>query len=630
MGFSRFYDPRAAFLFFMFFGVLFVVKSPAHQGKDSFLIQGMSPEIKKRTQKAFDFLEEKLQASNKQHISFGNIEALIPDLDFMKNSDGFVTPHLQNVIFQIEKKYGSYMDPSAKALFQSFVARAAGRIATGFVKPMDQTPFFLKNLGPYHDYQSKTALPREVDVAIVGAGLTGASAAFFLSKTMKPGEQIALLDKEGVSEGASGRNGGIFGTWPQSFIKEYLDLVTTRRAFNEAAFPQYHSTAQAIRAREQARLFVQMGKDNAALIRKIVEEEKIDADFSDAGFLHIADSAKEEAALELDVKLSKEFDLNMEIWSAEKIFAETGIPTEFGGKFIRGFGNYHPYKFVNGLVESSLKRGLQLYTQTHVYALEKSVRGQESITLVTSRGVIVAKKVIIATDGYTSKWLPELNMVAPYQAQIVDLAGVLNRLKGITVTAWNGDQYFNGPRSTHVVDSAGNPLMTLHFGGAPDIPVVDADLPYVSDEVFQLVMRQVAEKFPDLAGRPPVTLSTGVFGSTPDRFPILGIFYRKGRPYPSVILSVGTQGFGGTMCVVCGETAAEMARGDYRHLVDVQNRRAPPKYFSMTRFTDLLAPTRADHSQPQSSMSSESTVPSILGKPRKQPNAAVKCWESNH
>ena len=106
-----------------------------------------------------------------------------------------------------------------------------------------------------------------VDVAIVGGGFTGLSAAYHL-KTAEPGLNIALLESQVVGFGASGRNGGfsvtLFG----------LSMSITALRFGKA------------RAKE-AHLYMEQAVDTT---RDLITELGIDCDYEHPGFLRVATS----------------------------------------------------------------------------------------------------------------------------------------------------------------------------------------------------------------------------------------------------------------------------------------------------------------------------------------------------
>src|SRR5262245_13571859 len=68
--------------------------------------------------------------------------------------------------------------PAAAALFQQLLARLGVASTRPISLPLDRQPYWLRSGHPLANYQSRSDLPAEADVVIIGAGLTGASAAY--------------------------------------------------------------------------------------------------------------------------------------------------------------------------------------------------------------------------------------------------------------------------------------------------------------------------------------------------------------------------------------------------------------------------------------------------------------------
>ena len=70
---------------------------------------------------------------------------------------------------------------------------------------MEPTKPYWLNDAPYQDFRSTAELPARADVVVIGGGITGVSTAYFLRKH---GVEVTLLERRGLSGGATGRNGG--------------------------------------------------------------------------------------------------------------------------------------------------------------------------------------------------------------------------------------------------------------------------------------------------------------------------------------------------------------------------------------------------------------------------------------
>lgn len=69
-------------------------------------------------------------------------------------------------------------------------------------------PYWRTQLHAIDSYRSSDALPKECDIAIIGAGMAGVMTAYHLCKLMRGGEpSIVMLEAREVCSGATGRNG---------------------------------------------------------------------------------------------------------------------------------------------------------------------------------------------------------------------------------------------------------------------------------------------------------------------------------------------------------------------------------------------------------------------------------------
>ena len=171
---------------------------------------------------------------------------------------------------------------------------------------MKLTPYWLDTSERGPD-RSRTEVDGKVDVAVVGAGLTGLSAALHLARK---GANVAVLEKEIVAWGASGRNGG---------------MCTPGLAFG---------IGQAI-ARfglPSAKAFYQLYEDAVETVEKLVAEEGIDCDFARTGKMKVASKPEHVASLRKNHEIFTErLGIEMHLVPKSELRSEIGSDAFHGG-----------------------------------------------------------------------------------------------------------------------------------------------------------------------------------------------------------------------------------------------------------------------------------------------------------
>ena len=217
----------------------------------------------------------------------------------------------------------------------------------------------------------------QCDVAIIGGGYTGLSAALHLARDHHV--DVRLLESGPLGWGASGRNGGFCSLPPSSL--GYAGLI---RRYGD----------------EEARRFISSQVDAIELVRSLALDEGIDFRPQGDGTLHVAHSPSRFAALEEERDfLGGKFGVPVELLSREEVAATAYDSTEqFGALLNKVSFGLHPLRFARGLAEAAARRGAKLYGNSHVERWEKV--GDEH-RLVTKAGVVRARRVIVATNGFT-------------------------------------------------------------------------------------------------------------------------------------------------------------------------------------------------------------------------------------
>ena len=228
-------------------------------------------------------------------------------------------------------------------------------------------------------------LPDSVDVAVVGAGFCGLSAARTLAKR---GVKVAVFEAETFGWGASSRNGGMVLTGMKLPVPTLI-----KRYGRDVVRKMYAASLETIDCVEQ-----------------IVREENIDCNFSRCGHLEVAckqthfDGYEESAAL-----VKREFNHELRIISKNELRAEIGSDIYFGGMVDEASAGLNPARYVAGLAHAAHRAGACLYDHTRVISIELDEKnGARKFRLQTSRGEIAAREVILASGAYTTEATPAL------------------------------------------------------------------------------------------------------------------------------------------------------------------------------------------------------------------------------
>jgi glycine/D-amino acid oxidase-like deaminating enzyme len=232
---------------------------------------------------------------------------------------------------------------------------------------------------------SGPALPDSADVAVIGAGITGLSAARTLARS---GARVAVLETQTVGWGASSRNGGMVLTGLKLGVNKLISLY----------------------GRERTRRMYTASIESIDLVQSIVREEGIDCDFSRSGHLEVACKQKhfDDYARQVEV-IHREFNHQLRVVQRRELGAEIGSHIYYGGMVDENSAGLNPARYVAGLGRAALRAGACLYETTRVETIQRgSHNGAEGWNLMTSRGPMWARDVMVGTSGYTSKTTPAL------------------------------------------------------------------------------------------------------------------------------------------------------------------------------------------------------------------------------
>ncbi|WP_295117622.1 FAD-binding oxidoreductase [uncultured Leifsonia sp.] len=217
-----------------------------------------------------------------------------------------------------------------------------------------------------------------VDVAIVGAGLTGLWTAYYLQEA-DPNLRILLLEREIAGFGASGRNGG----WCSALFPWSASALAARYGRSAAV--------------AQRRAMV----DTVTEVGRVTEAEGVDCDFVRGGTVTFARDRVQLAAARAEFAESEEFGVDrVSLAGTETVRARYGVPDAVAATITPACARVHPGKLVRGMARVVERRGAVIAEQTEV------VGWRDGVVRVRAAGVertVTAGTVVNATEGYGSR-----------------------------------------------------------------------------------------------------------------------------------------------------------------------------------------------------------------------------------
>ena len=395
--------------------------------------------------------------------------------------------------------------------------------------------FWLATYGEYFPNPSLIG-NLKVDIAIVGGGFTGLSAAYNLRKD-DPGLSVVVLEAEVVGFGASGRNGGF------SMTLFGLEPAVTKAIFG------HQRTVEAHRYMERAVDYVD----------QLIREHELQSDYWFPGFLRAATTPGYVKRIQHDLEILTSMGITGITWiEADQIKNEVNSPRFLGGWWEPRSGLLNPAKQVRELKRLAMQFGASVYENTPVSEIQRGV----DFSLTTPAGKVSAKKIIFATNAY-SHLFPQLKrkqvpvfthmvVTEPLSQAQLEAIGWKNR-QGLE-DARNLVHYFRLTIDNRL--TMGGSDVSLAYGGD-----MERDL---NAHTFINLEQDIIWLFPHLKGI-QITHRWGGPVSVPlDMAPAIGYFGDE-----RAIYSLGGVGHGVSMTHLNGRTLADLALERKTDLTDV-------------------------------------------------------------
>jgi len=219
----------------------------------------------------------------------------------------------------------------------------------------------------------------DVDVAILGGGYSGLWTAYYLLRN-NPGLRVAIVEKEIVGFGASGRNGG----WCSS------------------KFPVTPGMLERRFGHDSARALMLAMNDSVDEIARVCEEEGIDSHFHKGGILTLARSPQQVPSIRAAHGSYEKLGLGdqYQLLTDEEANDRVKVTRVHGALYAVHNASVHPGRLVRGLARAVERRGGVIYEQTEVtdFSVNRIPR------LLTRAGELRAKSaLVLAGEAYLAR-----------------------------------------------------------------------------------------------------------------------------------------------------------------------------------------------------------------------------------
>lgn len=368
----------------------------------------------------------------------------------------------------------------------------------------------------------------DVDVAIIGGGFTGLSAAYYLKKNQS-NRSVALFEAQRCGNGASARNGAMM-----------LNMTDDR-------FLQWSGDP------EMDKRIYELTLDNIRRLQALSTEFSVDADIEQNGALQVFNTKKDAESGEGFIEKIKPHGLPFECWDKRQVAEAIGTNFYEGGLFDPGSGQLHPGKLVALFKTATETAGAQIFEGTTIVGVEEG----ESLRLTTADGKTVrAKTLILATNAYTSKLGYLCRAVAPF-FDYVAITGPLSDAK-LAETGWKKRIPFNDSR-TEVFYLGLTKDQRIHIGGGlADYEFNNGlETPVLAQRRCSQLRDELNRIYPALREEPFEVCWSGAVDMSLDQTPSVG---RMGK-HGNVFYALGFSGHGVNLTSVFGRILADLVVG---------------------------------------------------------------------
>ncbi len=386
---------------------------------------------------------------------------------------------------------------------------------------MQLRPYWL-DTAPAFEAGAEGPLEGRCDVAVVGGGFTGLSAALALAKR---GASVVVLEADRVGAAASGRNGGHCNNGLAHGVADLVERLGFERT--RALYRAYDRAVDAVET--------------------LVAEEEIDCSFIRSGKIRLASKPHHYRRLARDHEvLSRGIDDDTEMVPAADLGREVRSASFHGGLLQRRSAMLHVGRFGRGLAEAAVRRGVRIFEGAAVTALSQPAAGRHLLS--TARGTLEADQVLVATGAYTT------GPFGYFRRRVIPLGSFVVATEPLGSSGV--EEIMPGRRTAVTTRHIGNyfrisPDDRLIFGGRARFALSSSQSDRASGRILERQLRRV---FPQLGQVRIDYCWGGLIDVTADRLPRAG-------EHEGLFYAMGYSGHGVQMSVLMGQSMAEVMAG---------------------------------------------------------------------
>jgi sarcosine oxidase subunit beta len=362
--------------------------------------------------------------------------------------------------------------------------------------------------------ESSGPVPDRAEIAIVGGGVMGLAIASYLARLGL--EDVVVIERGYLAEGASGRNGG------------------------------------GVRQQWSTEINIRLMQESVDLCRRFAVEVGVNVWFRQGGYLFLARSAKELARLEKNIAIQNRCGVAtrmLDPQGARDIVPEINLDGIVGAAYNPTDGILFPWPFLWGYARQAVAHGVRIFTQTPVLGLAALREGGYDVA--TSRGTIRARRVINATGAWSPQLAEKIGVTVPtfpIRHEICSSEPLKPFLKPMVSELASG-LYCSQSMRGEIVGGVTIPGHASTYAMGSTL------------EFLATYARRLARLMPILGDIKILRQWAGPYDQSPDGNPIVG----AAPDHPDFFLACGFVGHGFMMAPIVGKLYGEWLTGGAKH-----------------------------------------------------------------